>query len=757
MSPTANLVIHPQIPNVTTNDGPNMVAAQGRSYGANAKFPSLINLTYTLPKVGGLIPGVGPTPASVVSPVSLVVTKTPTGISCAMPSPLPDPTQPQTNCNSGGPPLPTTAVTSTLVVTASDPGNLAVPGASSTTNDTLSVVAALQIPGLSQASNPTPTNWFPGVSGRSYGIIGAAPTSTAAGGLGAVAGSTSKYAWCISPNSSPLPGGLGGISPSAACGVSSTTMGGTATLTSSSLSNVTSQAMYNNIQVELDDTGNLAVPDSRSANASTTSTPASITVNAPLVASISQNGSSNPPTLLQGIVGRSYGVIGAPPAYSVAGGFGTGTYLWCLVGTLPGGFGGASTICGKTTSTKEDTFNLTANPVSGSPATFPGIQGETGDAGNAAVPDAFSSGSTSRTTASSITIDAALAAMRTQNGANCAPTLLTGVVGRSYGIINSNAGETKYTASGGFGSSSYLWCVTGTLPGGFTGAPSTTCGTTTSTPESGFNLTAASVTTSGTFANITGEVGDAGNAAVPGSFSPNTSGTTTTSVDIASSVSVTTTTLPNALLEFATYSQTLDATGGLPAYTWVAPGATSGACATAPSGSLPPGLSLAATGVLSGTPTTASSTATDFQFQVCAADTANAATPAGSAFGPPPPPSSGEYTLNVLNPLAQVADPGQNQVEVINTGTPSMPPSDTVVATLAVTEPDSVAVTPDGLQTLCHAFNREELCRDRQHSRNDYRDLPAEHHLYYSYGRRHKPGWNASLYSLWEWERGRRC
>src|SRR5262245_18049891 len=60
-------------------------------------------------------------------------------------------------------------------------------------------------------------------------------------------------------------------------------------------------------------------------------------------------------------------------------------------------------------------------------------------------------------------------------------------------------------------------------------------------------------------------------------------------------LSVTTTSLPNATVQ-SPYSQQLAATGGTPPYTWTL---------NPSSGSLPPGLTLASNGTVSGTPTTA--------------------------------------------------------------------------------------------------------------------------------------------------------
>src|SRR5208282_4370348 len=175
------------------------------------------------------------------------------------------------------------------------------------------------------------------------------------------------------------------------------------------------------------------------------------------------------------------------------GGLGAGNYLWCLIGTLPSGFGGASTTCGTGTSTLENTFKLTANPVGagaagGSP--YNGITAEAGDAGNAAVPDSFSSSTSSTTSATSIIINPALVASFLQGASNNPAALLQGVASRTYGV---KGDPPTYSVTGGFGAGTYQWCLTGTLPGNFTGAPSSTCTLAASTKENGFSLTASPV------------------------------------------------------------------------------------------------------------------------------------------------------------------------------------------------------------------------------------------------------------------------
>ena len=138
-----------------------------------------------------------------------------------------------------------------------------------------------------------------------------------------------------------------------------------------------------------------------------------------------------------------------------------------------------------------------------------------------------------------------------------------GTVGQAY--------SQSVTATGG--KSPYAWSVTaGSLPPGVTLNAST--GAVTGTP-----------TSSGTF-NFTVQASDSGN--------PVRTATKALSISVVAQLVVNTTSLPGGTVGQA-YSQTLSASGGTPPYAW-----------SLASGSLPPGLNLAAsTGVVSGTPTTA--------------------------------------------------------------------------------------------------------------------------------------------------------
>ncbi len=141
-------------------------------------------------------------------------------------------------------------------------------------------------------------------------------------------------------------------------------------------------------------------------------------------------------------------------------------------------------------------------------------------------------------------------------------TLLSGTQGTSY--------SSSLQASGG--TAPYTWSVTsGSLPAGLT--LSATTGVISGTP-----------TATGT-SSFTATVTDSGSPA-------QTKSVTTSIVVASSSLTITSSTLPAGTSGTA-YSSPLQASGGTPAYTW-----------SIASGSLPAGLTLAATtGVISGTPT----------------------------------------------------------------------------------------------------------------------------------------------------------
>jgi DNA-binding beta-propeller fold protein YncE len=185
---------------------------------------------------------------------------------------------------------------------------------------------------------------------------------------------------------------------------------------------------------------------------------------------------------------------------------------------------------------------------------------------------------------------------------------------------------------------------------------------------------------------------------------------------------ISTTRLPNALLNYPyAPSAPLTATGGLPPYTWQLPGTASGECSGLPAGTSPPGLILnAETGVLSGPLTAASTTDSDYTFQVCVQDTGNLATPAGAALPNIPP--SNNFVVNVLNPVLYVPDndvtcltgvppPCAGFIQIVRTDTKTL---DGIILlsfspVLIGADITSGAVSPDGTRLYLVASDTSEI------------------------------------------------
>ncbi len=171
------------------------------------------------------------------------------------------------------------------------------------------------------------------------------------------------------------------------------------------------------------------------------------------------------------------------------------------------------------------------------------------------------------------------------------PQLPSGSVGTAYSI--------PLQASGG--TPAYAWSITsGSLPSGL--GLSASSGVISGTPTANGGVISGTPTANGTF-NFTIGVADSSNPA----------GATSTPASItvgSSQLAITSSTLSSGTVGTA-YSTLLQASGGTPAYTW-----------SIMSGSLPAGLTLAATsGVISGTPATAGTS----QFTAAVTDNSNPA------------------------------------------------------------------------------------------------------------------------------------
>lgn len=524
-----------------------------------------------------------------------------------------------------------TASNAVVTVTANETGNASTPGGTAQDH-----TRSMNIqPKVTLAVSPDPAS-NPAVQSRTYGIGGgcsgtggacAAPTYTPSGGL------TTGYTF-----------GLAGSTPA---GVNCSPNGGnTAFLCSGTTS---STAATSNFTVTASDLGNASTP-SATASATTASISKTLTVDTPLLATLTQatNG-TNPTNLLDGVVGRSYGMIGAPPTYTATGGLAAGApgnYEWCVSsGSLPGGFGGISANCGAPTTGA--TVTLTTNAASGAGANAFTVRLD--DVGNATTPGSLAS-TTSASNVTNLLLHPALSATLTQNGVPNPAALLDGVINRSYGTINAGAGAPTYTGAGGISGaagSNYEWCATftsgGSAPGGFTGISQNCAAPTTGTTT--VTLTAPSAVTG--FANtfiLAVKLDDLGNAATPGSVAAAATATNSASLLIHPQLAITVapSTIPDAVngRTYGTPSAGTDLvysvqpfnsiSAGLGTVTMSPQGPAGGAGFPAP---------IACTQTSSTPPTLACNTANNpvtsaaatFHPTATATDTANAATPAAIA------------------------------------------------------------------------------------------------------------------------------
>jgi hypothetical protein len=262
-----------------------------------------------------------------------------------------------------------------------------------------------------------------------------------------------------------------------------------------------------------------------------------------------------PPPLTITTTSLPHGTVGAAYSQTLAASGGTGGYTWSTTaGSLPAGLTLAA-----------------GGSISGTPttATTANFTVQVKDSSNATAMKALS-----------ITIAPPPLTITTTS-------LPNGTVGAAY--------SQTLVASGGTGG--YSWSATaGSLPAGLTLAAG---GGISGTP-----------TTAAT-ANFTVQVKDSSNATA----------TQALSITIAPpQLTVTTTSLPNGTVG-AAYSQTLAASGGTGGYTWSTTG-----------GALPAGLTLAAGGSISGTPTTAATA--NFTVQVKDSSNATATQPLSITIAP---------------------------------------------------------------------------------------------------------------------------
>ena len=443
-------------------------------------------------------------------------------------------------------------------LTVTDTANTATPAATTTTDpqstrtDALVVDAPL-LSTLTQNGSTNPANLLPAVVGRSYGVVGAPPTYTATGGLGAGTAGAADYEWCVKTGT--LPTGLTGISTS--CSPFATIGAATESLTASAATPIGGTPQTYSFAVELDDTGNASAPSSVVSTTSSVTASTSLVVNPVLAASVTQAGNATPATsLLDGVVNRSYGAVpttlatAAPPIYTAMGGLPTasGLYLWCVSsGTLPPNLAGISTACGSATSTSAATVQLSASAASpiGGTGTGYTFKVQADDGGNAAVPSTFTTantdsvvGPTSLTVHPPITLAQSLGASW--------PDAVNGrayggnIAGCYNGTTAVNCASPVYTATGGLATATvgYTWAALGAAGNNLQGL--------------GFNACVLSTATNATDTNTCSAAKIVAGSAIPGAalmtYGSGTGGPTMTVADTANPATpaATATTDPNS-------------------------------------------------------------------------------------------------------------------------------------------------------------------------------------------------------------------
>jgi len=261
---------------------------------------------------------------------------------------------------------------------------------------------------------------------------------------------------------------------------------------------------------------------------------------------------------------------------------------------------------------------------------------------------------------------------------NLGATWPNGVQNRSY----ATGAQLQFTAANGIGPYVFPVTVPGSFPTGFNCTPSGAI----------LTCSSASVTGVGPFSPQM-SVQDTGNASTPPSTTtsdPASQNTSSLTIANPITVSLPGTKLPNGLVNFpyptVSNTSTFQATGGLGGYSWVA--APSTACTVTLNGNLPTGLALGSgTAAITGTPTAASATTTDFSFDVCASDTANTTTPSGNGIT--------NFTLNVIDTLAYVTEPASDRAESINTSSQALATHNPITLDTGGA-PYAAAVSPSG-------------------------------------------------------------
>lgn len=527
---------------------------------------------------------------------------------------------------------------SNLTIDVADVANSTTPAANTTTDPGSQSTASVTV--KSQVTLTAPTGLALAVNGRSFGV---------GNNCTGVAGTCAPAAFSAT-------GGLGtfAAAPASVSGPGTWTCSLTITIYDCSSASVAGSGA-STLTVAAADVANASTPAANTTTDPGSQASASLTVKDTMAFTA-------PGTVNDAVVGRTYGFGNA------CSGACTGiTYV--IIGGL-GNYGTGSLTAGT------DTFSCSfTNPnyVCTKASSIASVAGShtltmsTSETGNASTP----SGTATNTTAS-INVDAALTISASQGS-----SWLPAVNGRSYAQSGT---PNQIAALGGIPPYTYT-------PSGFPSSIACTPLTNTSAPTA---CSSSDVTDPATTYTPVVDAIDSNNGSTPAA-SPVTS---SNSLAIDAPLTVNAITLPNALKDYPYPAPnpnnpspaTLTATGGLGGNTWAAPLNPGGGCTSGgsfPSSSSPTAFAIdAATGAITGTPTSASSLAGQYSFAACVTDTANSMTPAVSA-------SSASLVIDVLAPLAYVTESGG--IEVVNTQSKSSlftdPPS---------AAPFGVAFSPSG-------------------------------------------------------------
>jgi YVTN family beta-propeller protein len=628
-------------------------AVAGRTYGSPS-FPAVPAKANVVYEVSGGLPGYTITP----SPTSTLLTDT--NIACAVGATT-------VTCNSGGAGVSNTGgVNPSLTIDATDSANLSTPAAPvpATKTDVWTVTPAITFSLAPGAIGVVPNGAIPdGVVGRQYGKplgvsnlvfagSGGLGNSATFGLTGTATGTFVTDSGLICAPATPQVGATATVTCNSGGGVS--TLGGTAT--------------GKTLVMTFSDAGNSTTPVGTSNTDSDGYINYSNTMAAALGIALQTVPLSPDPANVnaQAVVGRTYGAAPeAPVVYEASGGL--PGYSFTFSGTLLAN----SNIC------------LVPVVTATTRACNSGGVGVSGTSGSLTVTALDTANATtpqgSAPLVKTYTVNPAVTMSVTHDPADTTPgTGTVAVIGRGYGTLAVPAMlSPTYTAIDGLG----LYTYTLSNPPG--AGIACTSGVIATSVCSSANVTAAAPVSFDV--TVTDDV-----AGTSLTTAPDLVGVTITrTFTVNPALAISTLTLRNGLVDF-TYSPTggpgefIATTGGLGGNTWVAPGGGGGGCA--PAGALPTSLSLgAATGLLSGVPTVASPSPLDYLFDVCVFDSPNTTTPSGN--------DTVSYTVNIMDPLAAVAQPGTDSIEGINTKTNlSIGP----VALTAGDVPTSVAVTPDG-------------------------------------------------------------